>query len=92
MIIIDCSDYGPVAPWIETAESLSGYLDFAQHMIDTHDPAWLNNWVERWTMSLAWASVRETPVGEDWYSRCMLLQAVEGLLGRRSPKCQVISY
>ena len=90
MIIIDCSDYGPVGPYIADREEMSNYLAFAELMIQTHSDDWLDSWVDRWEMALAWDSVMEE-VGEAWYSRCMLLQTVQGLRGRRVPKVQVIS-
>lgn len=91
MIIIDCSDYGPVAPYISSADELSGYLDYAQHIIDTNDAAWITRWIDNWEMALAWESVMEDSVGESWYGRCLLVQAVLGLQGKRVPKVQVIS-
>jgi hypothetical protein len=91
MMIIDCSDYGPVAPWIGTREEMAGFLAYAEHMIQTHSEDFLNTWDDRWQMALAWESVMEDDVPEEWYARCLLLQAVSGLRGKRLPKVQVIS-
>jgi hypothetical protein len=91
MMIIDCTDYGPVAPWIGNAEEMAGFMDYADHMILTHTPEFLNTWNDRWEMALAWESVMEDDVTEAWYARCLLLQAVAGLRGLRVPRVQVIS-
>lgn len=90
-MIVDCSDYGPVGPWVGTVEEVASILEFAQHMIDVHDENWLLRWVDDWCMALAWESVMEDPVGDAWYGRCLLLQAVQGLQGTRTPRVQVIS-
>ena len=91
MIIIDCSEYGPVAPYITTAEDLSGILDFAQHIIDSNTTEWIEKWLDNWEMALAWDSVMSDSIGDPWYGRCLLVQAVYGLQGVRVPKTQVIS-
>lgn len=91
MIIIDCSEYGPVGPYIADEDEMSGIMAFAEHMIDTHPEPWLLKWAADWEMALAWESVMEQPIGAAWYGRCLLVQAVMGLLGRRLPKVQVIS-
>jgi hypothetical protein len=90
MMIVDCSEYGPVAPWIGTPEEMAGFMTFAENMILTHSTEFLDAWQDRWEMALAWESVMET-VGEVWYARCLLLQAVQGLRGQRIPRVQVIS-
>lgn len=92
MLIIDCSEYGPVGPWIGDAEQMAGFLDFAAHMIEVHTEDWLAKWTADWEMALAWESVMEDSVGELWYGRCLLVQAVLGLQGRRVPQVQVISW
>lgn len=91
MLIIDCSEYGPVGPWFGEEDEMSDYLDFAQHMIDIHPEDWLLKWAADWEAALAWESVMEHPVGSTWYGRCLLVQAVLGLLGKRIPEVQVIS-
>jgi len=90
-MIIDCSEYGPVGPWIGSPEQISGILEFAEHMLSVHSVEWLLKWAADWEMALAWESVMEDSVGETWYGRCLLVQAVMGLLGKRLPRVQVIS-
>lgn len=91
MIIVDCSDYGPVAPWIGTAQDMSGFMEYAEHMILTHSPEFLDTWTHKWEMALAWDAVMTDSVEDEWYARCLLLQAVAGLRGLRLPQVQVIS-
>ena len=91
MLIIDCSEYGPVGPWIGDATQATEIMDFAQHMLEVHPVEWLLKWAADWEMALAWESIMEESVGDSWYGRCLLVQAVMGLLGKRLPKVQVIS-
>lgn len=91
MIIVDCSDYGPVAPYVATDTELSAYLDYAQYLVSRHDESWLDTWQDHWSQALAWDSIMEDSVGEGWYGRCLLLQAVAGLRGQRTPTVTVIS-
>jgi hypothetical protein len=91
MIIIDCSDYGPVAPWIGTADQLAGFLQYAEHMIASHSTDFLDTWHDRWSQALAWDSVMYDDTDDEWYARCLLLQAVQGLRGIKVPEVQVIS-
>jgi hypothetical protein len=92
MIIVDCGDYGPVAPWIGTPEDLSGFMTYAEHMIQTHSTEFLDRWADRWEMALAWDAVMSEDVADEWYARCLLLQAVAGLRGLKVPQVQVISH
>ena len=91
MLIIDCSDYGPVGPWVGNTTEATEIMEFAQHMLEVHPTEWLLKWAANWEMALAWESVMEESVSEAWYGRCLLVQAVMGLLGKRIPRVQVIS-
>lgn len=86
MVVINFTEFGPVAPHIVGSEVLAEVLASATDIIDSTPEAVLDEILDEWTTALTWRAFDPAPVDTDWYLRALLCVCMRGLRGEIAPK------
>lgn len=85
MIVVNLQQIGPVPHKFCHPEELAVIYQVAEEIIATTDEESLVEILIEWETALAWASLDQDPVSEEWYYRALLVLCIRGLRGEMRP-------
>ena len=86
MIIVDFTEFGPVAPKAIDRHDLLEILASSQKLLDDFDEEHIGEFLCDTQAALMWAAISENMVDEEWYDRASIVLCMRGLRGEIAPK------